>query len=223
MREIKFVQHPRDFRYCLSFDLAKNHTGWSFCRWDGDLLTVIGTGVIDMTEAEESAFWLSYHTELTKIFTKFSSWGQFLVLKERMPMQNGRFSSIGALQALAQCHAIFDLVAAQNNAILYDTSGVPAVSEKALFRRLTGIEKVEKTDIRQWILYHTDNQLPQDVSLDITDSIAVTMTLYCHTAEQDILERARELKRKQKQLKSLKRIAELEAERMGILQLLKGE
>lgn len=176
-----------------------------------------------MTEAEESAFWLSYHTELTKIFTKFSSWGQFLVLKERMPMQNGRFSSIGALQALAQCHAIFDLVAAQNNAILYDTSGVPAVSEKALFRRLTGIEKVEKTDIRQWILYHTDNQLPQDVSLDITDSIAVTMTLYCHTAEQDILERARELKRKQKQLKSLKRIAELEAERMGILQLLKGE
>lgn len=222
MTQIKFKQHPKDFQYCLSFDLAKLHTGWSFCRWDGDLLTVLETGVIDMTSEPEETFWLTYSRKLEQIICECKVMNP-LVLKERMPMQNGRFSSIGALQALAQCHAVFDLVMAQFDLPVYDMFGIPAISEKALFRRLTGLEKVEKEDIRHFILYHTDNQMPPDVSLDITDSIAVIMTLYQHTAEQDIKERARELKRQQKQFKSAKKIAQLEEERTAVLSLLERE
>ena len=220
---VKYHKLPQEFPYCLSFDLAKVHTGWSFCRWDGDHLVVLETGVVDMSDAEDAMFWLEYCNALSAVFVKFLCHkDHMLVLKERMPMQNGLRSSIGALQALAQCHAIFDLLTASYRVNIYDTLGVPAISEKALFRRLTGLDKVEKSDIRSFIRSHTDNQLPPDVSLDISDSIAVTMTLYQHMATQDLTNRIKELKREQKRFKSTKKIAEIEAERDRLTALLQG-
>ena len=224
MEQIKFQVHPKSFAYFLSFDLAKIHTGWSLCNFNEDKLTILEVGVIDMSNARPEEFWLEYYRQLSRVFSQFLPYKEkMLVLKERMPMQNGRFSSIAALQALAQCHAVFDLLVAQFGFIIYDTEGIPAISEKALFRQLTGKDKVEKTDIREFILSHSVHKMQEDVSLDITDSIAVTMTLCLHTAEQDIKKELAEIRKQKKQYKSAKKIAQLEERETALQHLLKGD
>lgn len=210
---IKYQKSLLDYKYIISFDLAKNLTGYSLIDYNDH--RVLHAGVIDMSKSTCESFWYAYAAALR------SALGQCLnalprplkksevfITKEKLPNQSGRFSSIEALQALAQCHAIFDLVVYDYGVDVYDFDGVHSVSVKAHFKHLTGIDKPSKEDIAQYI----SKQFCFDISnytLDVTDSIAVAMTLVDVKYNKDIDDRIKEIKKALKQYKSQNKINEL--------------
>ena len=124
-----------------------------------------------------------------------------LITKEKLPNQNGRFSTIDTLQGLAQAHSIFDLAAYNSGIDVYDYDGVHAISVKSYFKTLTNIDKPQKEDISNYI----QNQYPDidlsEYTLDVTDSVAVALTLYNKKYNADITEKIKEYKKKIKTLK----------------------
>lgn len=209
MASIKFKKHPVEYPYILAFDLAKMHTGWSLLEFSDSIPRVLDCGVVDMTKEPEDVFWLRYYQAIKRILERaMQGCSSLLVTKERMPQQNGRYSSITALQALAQCHAIFDMVVAELGADAYDFIGVAAVSEKAYYKSLTDKDKVEKEDIKEYILCNYHHRLADNVSLDITDSIAVGVTLRNYSAGRDIAAETKEVRKLLKKYKSTAKIEE---------------
>src|SRR5574344_1509089 len=105
---VKFNKSINEYDYLLSFDLAKHNTGYSLYNLSDK--TVVLTGMIIGEEQEN--YWYGLYEDSEHLLLELSSkFGRkkIFVIKEKLPTQNGRFSTISTLQALAQVHAILDI------------------------------------------------------------------------------------------------------------------
>ena len=99
--------------------------------------------------------------------------------------------------------------------------GVAAVSEKAVFKQLIGIEKPEKKDIFESVMkmYGIQDSLKSVLNYDITDSVAVVETLISKKWNSDIQQGVAELKKMKKKYKTEKKQMEIENKISGLLNL----
>lgn len=210
---LKFNQKITDFQYVLSFDLAKHISGYSLI----DIVNnkVIYAGVIDTKKAKNDFVWDYFYTSVSDVINEcVNKVGnqKLLITKERLPSQNGRFSTIDTLQGLAQAHAIFDLAVCRSGEQFYDYDGVHSVSVKAHFKTLTGLDKPQKEDIAEYIQKRYKDFNFNEYPLDVTDSIAVTITLIEKKYNSDINERIKMVKKEIKKAKANIKINKLKEE-----------
>lgn len=77
------------------------------------------------------------------------------------------------------------------------------MSVKALFKKLTGVEHPEKLDIQQWVFTHYGYHIvPKNMTLDISDAVALWITLFMKKEKYDLEEEIKALKKKDKILKA---------------------
>ena len=91
----------------------------------------------------------------------------------------------------------------------YDYDGIHSVSVKAYFKELTGIEKPTKEDIANKISFLCAEYNFSGLPLDITDSLAVTLTLVDRKWNKDITEEIKSINKDIKKFKSEKKKQEL--------------
>ena len=218
MSAIKFLKPLQSYDYILSFDLAKINTGWSLIDFKNKKLVLSGKISSECTNTD--CIWYNFLCNMHKIFDEVRLIStKVLVVKEALPIQAGKFTTIKTLQALAQTHAIFDLAVYQEGLDYYDEVGVYAISEKAVFSKLTEIEKPTKKDILNELkkIYSGCDELED---LDISDSIAVTHTLISAKWNSDIQTEIKELNKKNKTLVLEKKKQEIE-QKISFLNTLK--
>lgn len=220
--EIKFQYNIKNFDYILSFDLAKKISGYSLM--DLKEKTVVDTGLITTEEDHPwSALYNAFENIYENLYYKYCfSHKNVLIIKERMPSQAGARSTINALQELAKVHAIFDFWCQRHHRDFYDYEGVHSVTVKALFKHLTGLEKPSKQDIADQISILLNNPEIAKMDLNITDSIAIAVTLLMRKWNSDIDKEISLLKKEIKKYKTDKKKNELK-ERIEFLTKLKKE
>ena len=166
---------------------------------------------------------------------------EIVVIKEKLPSQAGGSSTIATLQALAKAHAVFDLTLYEaiedcKPLVPYDgcapcgvegkesEGGIHAASVKALFRKITGLEKPTKQDIRAAVVKMCVGEDISELREDISDSVAVAITLCEVKYNADIEEEKKALRRKIRSLKldSAKEPYQKEIERLDSLKLPKS-
>ena len=221
---VKFNKSINEYDYVLSFDLAKHNTGYSLYSLSDK--TVILTGMIIGEEKEN--YWYGLYEEFEHLLLELSSKfdkKKIFVIKEKLPTQNGRFSTISTLQALAQVHAILDIACGNCGFEFYDYDGVHSVSVKAYFKELTGIEKPTKEDIANKISFLCAEYDFSGLPLDITDSLAVTLTLVDRKWNRDITEEIKSINKDIKKFKSEKKKQELlnYIDKLNSLKIIKGD
>lgn len=215
--EMKFQKSLYNFDKILSFDLAKRKTGWSLI--ESKNRKILDCGVIETSEVNP---WESLYSAFSSIIEKYAVNDELtLVTKERMPNQAGRYTTINSLQELAKTHAIFDLCCQINKANVYDMDGVHSKSVKSYFEKLTNITNPTKEDIANVIFSEYENVSCKNMNLDITDSIAVSITLIEHKWNADIDKQVSEIKKEIKKYKTEKKKNELlsEIERIQLLKV----
>lgn len=217
---LKFKNHIQNYRYVLSFDLAKQETGWALVDITDN--KVVKCGMVILDDKAESP-WADVYDKIELVikdvqeFCKKSN-EQFFVLKEKLPNQAGRFTTIASLQGLAQAHAIWELACKKSGAEPYDYDGVHAVSVKAFFKRTYGVEKPQKEDIAKLVCERYGFELGNR-PFDITDAIACVQTLVEYKWDADIEDKIKELKKEQKKYKTNKKKNEITEEISRISEL----
>lgn len=203
---VKFNQSIKDYHYVLSFDLAKQKTGWALV----DVVEhhIEKYGMITLNDKAISP-WVDLYDKITNVLKDIKefcreSGNRFFVLKEKLPNQAGRFTTIASLQGLAQVHAIWELACEKSEVECYDFEGVHSVSVKAFYKRKYDVEKPQKEDIAKLVCENYCFDIG-DNPLDITDAIACVQTLVEHKWNEDIKDRIKELKKEQKTYKTEKK------------------
>lgn len=211
---VKYNKDIRSYEYVLSFDLASIRTGWAIVHiaWDDNRkYTVVEKGIIDTQKfPEEESAQLQYQAfcdVLTEAKEKYK--GKILVTKERLPNQNGKYTTIETLQSLAKTHALFDLAVTQVGIEKYDDIGTHVSTVRAYFRKIIGNGKVVKKEQVRWVVYHNVENIDVYEDLNITDAVAVAMTFVDVKWNADIAERIRTLVKAQQKYKSQKKKMEL--------------
>lgn len=208
--EIKYNKNLSNYNYVLSFDLAKQKTGWALVDIKSNKIEKFG--MVILNEKADSV-WLDIYDKIIVVLNDIKehcqiSGKRFFVLKEKLPNQAGKFTTIASLQSLAQVHAIWELACEKTGVDVYDFQGVHSVSVKAFFKKRYGIEKPQKEDIARLICENYCFNIGEN-PLDITDAIACVQTLVEHKWNQDIIDKTKELKKEQKKYKSDKKIEEI--------------
>lgn len=195
----KFQRPLSEIGYIISFDLALYKTGVSI--YDIKNKTICRTDKIEVLKSDEKPVATLYELLKDYLTKSVEKYGDLLmVIKEAMPAQAGRFTTIATLQTLAKAHAALDIAVAKVNGVdFYDDIGVHAVSVKALFKT-EECPKPTKTDIKEAVCdkFKLDKSKLSD---DESDSIAVIYTLLQKKWNADIKD---EIKRIKKEMKSLK-------------------
>lgn len=207
---VKFNKHIEEYRYVLSFDLAKFKTG--FAMYDTVDDTFVKYGVICVSEKSTHPCY-DLFKKIKDVLSECRSvadGGAIFVTKERLPNQAGRFSTISTLQALAEAHAALEIACEDEGADIYDEFGIHAISVKSYFRSIIGIEKPTKEDIAAEILKKYD--LTGEYTLDTTDAIGVVFTLLNKRWDTDITDGIKELKKNMKTYKTQKKRDEVQSE-----------
>lgn len=224
---IKFQKLLSDYKYLLSFDLAKKISGWSL--WDFKNDEILLTGIIDTSKMSNTdMIWSYFSNQINKVIGRClekipdNESNSLLITKEQLPVQNGRFSTIATLQSLAQVHAIFDLTVFQLGVDTYDDIGVHSVAVKAYFRKLLDIQSPQKEDIANWIYQKYKTYNFSGFPFDVTDSLGVGITLINKKWNADIQSEITQIKKEIKGAKAPSKITRLKEE-VERLQSLKSE
>lgn len=187
--EIKFKKRQEEFKYILSFDLAKRKTGWALCQINP--FVVVKTGLVE-TKKDSVMPWVDFYEQINGILDEVEvlcGKETFFVTKERCPNQAGARSTIEALQRLAQAHAIFDLVIGKREIYCYDYVGVFSMSVKHFYKKLLGRgakDLPDKEDINTYLREQHPEFMLKSSECDISDAIGVAQTLLQHKWNQDI-------------------------------------
>ena len=210
---IKCIKSLKEYQYILSFDLAKKITGYSLLDIQNN--KVVLAGMINTAECKDDFVWDYYYNQILAVLDHClieigrENEDLLFVTKERLPNQNGKFSTIDTLQSLAQVHAIFDLAVYHKGLEVYDYEGIHSVSVKAYFKSLLNIDKPQKEDIAEHIRKVYKDFDFSEYSLDVTDSLAVSMTLIGKKYNNDIAEEVKILKKELKNTKSNNKIEKI--------------
>ena len=215
MNIVKFNKSIHDYRYILAFDIAKHQTGWALIDLSDP--NIVSYGAIVTEKGNEWAdFYAKSKSVMDLVRREFGS--QFFVIKERLPNQAGKFSTIATLQGLAGAHAIFDLVCAHSEVDVYDADGIHSISVKSYFKSLTEKDKPDKADIANAIR-HISSVWEEFDNYDITDAAACAIALVNKKWNADIAQKVKELKSEQKKYKTEKKHLEIQSEIDRILGL----
>ena len=217
---VKYNQKLSNYDYILSFDLAKQKTGWALVNIKSNKIE--NFGMIILNDKVDSG-WLDIYDKIIIVLNNIKKYcqslgKQFFVLKEKLPNQAGKFTTIASLQGLAQVHAIWELACEKSEVELYDLDGIHSVSVKAFFKRKYGIEKPQKEDIARLVCEKYCFDIG-DNPLDITDAIACVQTLVEHKWNEDIKDVIKEFKKELKKSKSKNKINNL-SEKINYLEKL---
>lgn len=221
---IKFTKSLNEYSYILSFDIAKKVTGYSLYDLQND--TVLLVGVIDTSKSKDELVWNYFYNEVVRVIKGCADIvggeraDRIFITKEKLPNQNGRFSTIETLQGLAQAHAIFDLAVRNSGVEAYDYEGVHSTSVKAYFKQLTDVEKPQKEDIAKYLIEKYPSFDFSPFPLDVTDSLGVTYTLIGKKWNADIKERIKEIKKDIKNAKSNGKVTKLTEEMAKLEQIM---
>lgn len=200
--EIKFKRKIEDYEYLLCFDLSKHKSGWALLRIKP--FAILDRGVIKVRR-ETDMPWDQYYHQILDIFNtiKNKHGDSFFTIKEQCPQQAGKRSSVAALQELAKAHAIFDLASVHAGVDVYDYTGVHSVAVRSLFKKkLQNTQSPSKEEINGYLraAYQGAEVDPQE--LDISDAIAVGITLIERKWNTDIIAEMKEKKKNIKELRS---------------------
>lgn len=199
------VQNTRPlsgYSHIVSFDLSMKQTGAAVYDIEKNKVVYYKTIVNTDLEARE----LSLFSLIKEFFDYLieqnicKSLDALFVVKEQMPAQCGFKTQISTLQTLAKAHAVLDLFLQMNSISVYNDSGVHSVSVKSYFKKLTGHDKVTKEDIQEYLINYYGLEQSADMSLDVSDAIAVIHTLVHVVWNKNILEEIKELKKEIKKL-----------------------
>ena len=210
----KFKKPLSEIDYIISFDLALYKTGISL--YNIKQKSIVRTDKIEVSHTDETPV-ATLYTKLKEYLTSaVEKYGNLLmIVKEAMPSQAGRFTTIATLQTLAKAHAALDIAVAKVDGVdFYDQVGVHAVSVKALFKTEEN-PKPTKTDIKKAVCTYYGLEVG-DLTDDESDSIAVIYTLVKKKWNADINE---EIKRIKKEIKGLKQERAIEAHQKRIEEL----
>ena len=119
---VKYNYDLSNYDYVLSFDLAKQKTGWALVNIKSNRVEM--SGMIILNEKVDSV-WLDIYDKVVVVLDDVKKYCQsldknFFVLKEKLPNQAGKFTTIASLQGLAQVHAICELACEKSEAEVYD-------------------------------------------------------------------------------------------------------
>ena len=224
---IKFKKSLSDYKYLLSFDLAKKISGWSL--WDFKNDEILLTGIIDTGKMSAlDMVWNYFSGQISSVVNRCldripnADANLLLITKEQLPVQNGKFSTIATLQSLAQVHAVFDLTIFQLGVDTYDDLGIHSVAVKAYFRKLLDIQSPQKEDIANWIYQKYKTYNFSELPFDVTDSLGVGITLINKKWNADIQSEITQIKKEIKGAKAPSKITRLKEE-IERLQSLKSE
>ncbi len=211
---IKFKKPLSEIDYIISFDLALYKTGISL--YNIAQKSIVRTDKIEISHSDETPV-ATLYTKLKEYLTSaVERYGNLLmIVKEAMPAQAGKFTTIATLQTLAKTHAALDIAVAKVDGVdFYDETGVHSVSVKALFKTEEN-PKPTKTDIKKAVCAYYGLKVG-DLTDDESDSIAVIYTLIKKKWNADINE---EIKRIKKEIKGLKQERAIEAHQQRIEEL----
>lgn len=209
MNTIKFKRSITDYSHILAFDIAKHKTGWAL--WNIETKMISACGLIATSSGCE---WEDLYEQSSSVFDfvrrEFGS--RFFIIKERLPNQAGRFSTIAALQGLAGAHSVFDLACSHKGVDVYDADGIHSITVKAYFKSITGLEKPEKKDIANAVfdIARYDGVFKDEY--DITDAAACAIALLAKKWNSDIVDQIKHLKSEQKKYKLEKKRLEMQNE-----------
>lgn len=203
---VKYNYDLSNYDYVLSFDLAKQKTGWALVDIKSNRIEDFGMIILD---EKADSVWLNIYDKIAAVLENAKRYcskleKRFFVLKEKLPNQAGKFTTIASLQGLAQVHAIWELACDKSEVEIYDFDGVHSVSVKAFFKRKYEVEKPQKEDIAKLVCENYCFDIG-DNPLDITDAIACVQTLVEHKWNEDIKDKIKELKKEQKNYKTEKK------------------
>lgn len=203
---VKYNYNLSNYDYILSFDLAKQKTGWALVNIKSNKIEDFGMIVLD---EKANSVWLNIYDKIVVVLESAKKHCQnlrkrFFVLKEKLPNQAGKFTTIASLQGLAQVHAIWELACEKSEVEIYDFDGVHSVSVKAFYKRKYGIKKPQKEDIAKLVYENYCFDIGNN-PLDITDAIACVQTLTEYKWNEDIKDKIKELKKEQKNYKTDKK------------------
>lgn len=202
-----FQKPLQDFDYLICFDLAKFETGVSIINiTDITNPCIYSVTQISIDKNDEEAY-STFFTKLNDFFEELQReipLDRALVLREKQPSGHGATTTIATLQALAGVHAILDITVHRYNMIEYE-EGIHASSVKAWAREVLDIEKPQKTDIRDYLIKNHPEiaRLNLNITLDMSDSIALAECLINRKWNADIKDLIKEKKKKLKELKLL--------------------
>ena len=211
---IKFKKTLSEIDYIISFDLALYKTGVSI--YNIRQKTIERFDKIEVSHTDETPV-ATLYTKLKEYITSaVEQYGNLLmIIKEAMPAQAGKFTTIATLQTLAKAHAALDIAVAKVDGVdFYDDVGIHSVSVKALFKTEEN-PKPTKTDIKKAVCAYYGLKVG-DLTDDMSDSIAVIYTLIKKKWNTDINE---EIKRIKKEVKGLKQKRAIEVYQKRIEEL----
>ena len=139
---VKYNNCLKDYGYILSFDLAKQKTGWALVNIKTNQAEKFGVIVSD---EKADSIWENLYDKISNVLLGVKAYcigkrEKFFVTKEKLPNQAGKFTTIQSLQSLAQIHSIWELACFKCGVNVYDLDGIHSVSVKAFFKRKYGIK-----------------------------------------------------------------------------------
>ena len=210
---VKYNNCLKDYGYILSFDLAKQKTGWALVNIKTNQAERFGVIVSD---EKVDSIWEDLYDKISNVLLGVKAYcigkrEKFFVTKEKLPNQAGKFTTIQSLQSLAQIHSIWELACFKCGVTVYDLDGIHSVSVKAFFKRKYGIEKPTKEDIAKCVCKDYSFELGEYPE-DVTDAADCIMTLVEYKWNDDVKGKIKELKKSKEKYKSNKKLEELDAE-----------
>ena len=210
---VKYNNCLKDYDYVLSFDLAKQKTGWALVNIKTNQTEKFG---IIFSDEKVDSIWEDLYDKISNVLLGVKAYcigkkEKFFVTKEKLPNQAGKFTTIQSLQSLAQIHSIWELACFKCGVDVYDLDGIHSVSVKAFFQRKYGIEKPTKEDIAKCVCKDYSFELGEYPE-DVTDAAACIMTQVEYKWNDDIKGKIKELKKSKEKYKSNKKLEEIDAE-----------
>ena len=199
-----FQKTLSEFDYLVCFDLAKFETGTSII----DIKDLTHPHIKDIRQISinknEEEPYSEFYDKLNLYFEFLNEQlplDKVLIIREKQPSGHGATTTIATLQALAGVHAILDIVVRHYNVYEYE-DGIHASSVKAWAREVLELEKPQKQDIKKYLMEKYPELLNwPEITLDISDSIALAECLINRKWNGDIKDLIKEKKKKIKELK----------------------
>lgn len=200
-----------DYKFIIAFDLATFTTGYSV--FDIENKSFVEFGKVQIKNSSNSKQ-KELFDELNKIFDKYISelfntpesyydgeTKRILILKEALPMQFGKFTTIQTIKSLAKSHSILDLICQQKTMVdIFNEDGIFPVSVRASFSTKEN-RYPQKEDVLKKINNFYGLTLDEK-NLDITDSMALTYALFDRLWNNSKKEKIKDIRKHIKTLKA---------------------
>lgn len=210
--EAKFQKRLSDYKYALVCDLAQYESG--FALLDVSTGALVETHQISVPKSSiqpTGEMYKMFDEMINEFLSKYNLQVEdLLIVKEQLPINCGPHSTAQTLQALAAAHAVFNIHTYLKNLYTY-SNGIHSISVKTYFKKLLGIEKPQKDDIRAAVCKYYDID-SESITRDESDAIALWFCLCGTKWNKDIDEQIKLEKKHRKTLTAKHAIKDVDDE-----------